>query len=170
MQETRRFKLSHTRVVSSSLVSQCRRGGSGGQKSRQCSKCGETEVHDKTKRSCVVCQAETAKTAKKKGKGKGKGKEKAVEISDSDDEVTMEEYAEDLRDEQLMENLEKRIARVQVKSKLEYCVDTNLGPGWFNGMVLEVKENGFVKFLEDEDGTVHHNFDLNENIWKFLSY
>ena len=91
-----------------------------------------------------------------------------AQSSDSDDDATLEEYVEDLQDEQLMLDVDVRIEKVKVHDKLEYCCETNVGPSWFTGVVQEVKEAGYVKFIEDDDGTVHHNFDLRDNLWKFL--
>jgi hypothetical protein len=136
--------------------------------------CGDDAVHNKKKRMCVDCEATKAAKPKGKGKGKGKGKRKAVSDSESESESESEDEYDLSKDEQLMVSVDKRIEKVKVHSNIEYCVDTflpdgtNLGPSWFSGKVMEVKGDGIVKFVEDEDGSVHHSFDLNENIWKFL--
>ena len=47
---------------------------------------------------------------------------------------------------------------------VEYEVETNHGNGWFAGIVHNINADGTVKFIEDGNGTVHHNFDLRANV------
>jgi len=104
--------------------------------------------------------------------GKTKKKEKASKRkidSDSDSEVEEEEHEYDLSgDAQLSIPMDSRLGQLKVGSKIEVQVDTNYGPGWFDGVVAHVGDNGVVRWVEDDDGTVWHDFDLKSEIWKFL--
>ena len=59
---------------------------------------------------------------------------------------------------------------MRVGSRLEYMCETNEGDSWFEGIVREVidQKEGIVKFIEDDDGTVHEQFMLRLETWKFL--
>ena len=59
---------------------------------------------------------------------------------------------------------------MRVGSRLEYMYDTNEGDSWFEGIVREVvdQKEGIVKFIEDDDGTVHEKFKLRLETWKYL--
>jgi hypothetical protein len=54
------------------------------------------------------------------------------------------------------------------KTGIELRFETNFGDSWFQGMVHHINEDGTVKFVEDDDGTVHHNLDLRLETWKYL--
>jgi hypothetical protein len=167
--------------------------GSAGGKMRLCKStnggCGQLKYHDKSKRKCADCLENEAK-AKGKGKGKAKAKAKAKAKGkrkraasddegdgDDDDEEEEEEEAgveeEDewdaAADPQLKVAISKRLAdpRLKVGSGLEVRFDTTGGFFWFDGKVKHLHGNGNVKFIED-DGTVHHYFDLKVETWKFL--
>ena len=137
------------------------RAGTSGEKVRLRKECGDDKIHDKGRRKCRDCSAVASKT-------KSKQKKRKKGDSDSENESESEEEVWDVtKDEQLNQNLEDRIKKVEPESKIEYCCETNVGDSWFEGMVHHINGDGTVKFVED-DGTIHHNFCLRGNIWKFL--
>ena len=146
-------------------------GSSNGQTTRPCKNCGETAVHNLRARSCVACQ--------QKGKPVAKAKKRKVVVvrSDSDSDkdsesgMSSEEEEYDLSsDPQLQIDIDKRLLDMRVGSRLEYMCDTNEGDSWFEGIVREVvdQKQGIVKFIEDDDGTVHEKFMLRLETWKYL--
>ena len=71
-------------------------------------------------------------------------------------------------DKQLQQKMSARLATVKVGSAIELQLETNLGDLWFDGVVRHLHGNGVVRFVEDEDGSVHNKLDLKVEIWKFL--
>jgi len=149
-----------------STVASERVGGSGQAKGRVCA-CGA--ALPKRARKCDGCKAPKGKKKTYKGKGKGKARAKASDRESSESESESEPEVYDLtQDAQLNQNLDDRIAKVKKSDKLEYMCETDQGDSWFDGVVHHINGDDTVKFVEDDDGCVHHNFCLRSNIWKFL--